>query len=58
MICGKSFGSSVADVKKEDVDKIGYFELDSGDSWNFRSISEIIQVKQGLMEVPAKLVTI
>ena len=44
--------SSVADVTKEDADKIEYFKLDSGDSWKGGSIREIIQVKQGLMEVP------
>ena len=49
LLVGKS---SVADVRKEDVDKIDYFKLDSGDSWKVGSIIEIIQVKQGLMEVP------
>ena len=49
LLVGKS---SVADVRKEDVDKIGNFELDSCDSWKVGSIREIIQVKQGLMEVP------
>ena len=39
-------------VRKEDVEKIGYFELDSDESWKVGSIREIIQVKQGLMQVP------
>ena len=43
---------SVADVTKEDVEKIGYFELDSDESWKVGSIRELIQVQQGLIEVP------
>ena len=49
LLVGKS---SVADVRKEDVEKIGYFELDSDQLWKVGSIREIIKVKQGLMEVP------
>ena len=49
LLAGKS---SVAEVRKEDVSKIGYFELDSDESWKVGSIREIIQVKQGLMQVP------
>ena len=49
LLVGKS---SVNDVRKEDVEKIGYFELDSDESWKVGSIREIIQVKQGLMQVP------
>ena len=49
LLVGKS---SVADVRKEDVEKIGCFELDSYESWKVVSIREIIQVKQGLMQVP------
>ena len=46
LLVGKS---SVADVRKDDADKIGYFELDIGDSWKVGSIREIIKVKQGII---------
>ena len=42
LLVGKS---SFADVRKEYVEKIGYFELDSDESWKFGSIRKIIQVK-------------
>ena len=49
LLLGKT---SVDDVFKEDVEKIEYFKLADNEAWKVETIKEIIQVKQGLYQVP------
>ena len=49
LLLGKT---SVDEVFKEDVEKIEYFKLAVNEAWKVETIKEIIQVKQGLYQVP------
>ena len=49
LLLGKT---SVSDVRREDIDSIEYFTLGPDESWKVGSIKEIIEVKQGKVEVP------
>ena len=49
LLLGKT---SVSDVRREDVDSIEYFKLEPDESWKVDSIKELIEVKQGKVEVP------
>lgn len=49
LLLGKT---SVDDVFKEDVENIEYFKLADNEAWKVETIKEIIQVKQGLYQVP------
>ena len=49
LLLGKS---SVHDVKMVDAEKLSYMVMDEKDMWKVHCIKEIIEIKEGLMEVP------
>ena len=49
LLVGKSF---VSEVTKADADRVEYFPIGDNEKWKVGSIQEIINIKNGLMEVP------
>ena len=49
LLVGKT---SVSKVRKEDAEKIKYFPIDKKDCWKVDTIKELINVRNGQLEIP------